>query len=88
MFLVQRMLCHAIALPSILPRQEKRLKRMTEWMLLVSSPGGRWGGWLTSPPHAGPEEERAMENPELLALKRELATKAASQELDSYGYYL
>lgn len=41
-----------------------------------------------APPDTGPEEERAMENPELLGLKRELATKAASNELDSYGYYL
>ena len=29
-----------------------------------------------------------MENEELLPLKRRLAEKAASKQLDSYGYYL
>lgn len=29
-----------------------------------------------------------MENEELLPLKRELSEKAASKQLDSYGYYL
>ena len=36
----------------------------------------------------GPDEESRMENEELLSLKRELAEKAASKQLDSYGYYL
>jgi anaphase-promoting complex subunit 8 len=36
----------------------------------------------------GPDEESKMENEELLPLKRELAEKAASKQLDSYGYYL
>jgi anaphase-promoting complex subunit 8 len=36
----------------------------------------------------GPDEERRMENEELLSLKRELAERAGAKTLDSYGYYL
>ena len=40
------------------------------------------------PCHTGPEDATSIVNPELIRLKRQLATREAMQKLDGFGYYM
>ena len=61
---------------------------MIKWMLLVRLLKTYRDILPLLLPLSGPDEECQMVNEELLPLKREMAEKAASKQLDSYGYYL